>query len=122
MKALIALCFTACAPLDGLTDTINLRGLGERAGTAIRLNDGRLVAVQVVKLQAGAWAARCGHWTAPDTIIITDDPYHCKSVEMTLAHELGHAYGKEHGAGVMAEFIEDSYDDDLTVVLMERVR
>lgn len=94
---------SACAPLDGVPDFIRLRDGSSRAGTAIRLADGRLIAVQTRPLQAGPLGADCGVFIPPNSVWITDDPAHCPSLELLLAHELGHARGLPHTrTGIMA--------------------
>lgn len=93
--------FAACAPLDGVPEYIRLRDGTERAGTALRLADGRLIAVHVIKMNIAD--SLCGQWQAPDTIWLIDDPQHCGRLELLLAHELGHANGLAHEkSGIMA--------------------
>jgi hypothetical protein len=106
MKTLTALLFLAsgCAPLDGINETMDIRGRAERVGTALRLTDGRLIGVRVIKMENTGVGVRCGKYVAPDYIYIYDDPKHCPSLELLLQHELGHAYGLQHTrTGIMAE-------------------
>ena len=103
----VFLLFAACAPLDGISETINLRNEAVREGTALRLNDGRLIAVKVITMNT-AIGGKCGEWKAPDTIILYQS-VNCGGLELILQHELGHAYGKEHTkSGIMALIPQDT--------------
>lgn len=107
MKALLPILFYACAPLDGVPDSIRLSEGAERAGTALRMPDGRLVAVRVLKMQR-VGNLPCGHFEEPDRIWLIDDPQHCPSLEMLVQHELGHAAGREHEErGIMNAACDD---------------
>jgi hypothetical protein len=95
----------SCAPLDGLENHIRLTEGATRAGTALRLPDGRLIAVRVVSLSSGPLGMPCGEWHPPDTIILVNDSRYCPRLEIVLAHEVGHSVGKEHAlTGIMAPF------------------
>jgi hypothetical protein len=92
----------ACAPLDGIDEVIDLRNRAFREGTALRLKDGRLIAVQVITMPVGQ-DGKCGEWKAPDKIILFNDSTRCSRLELMLQHELGHAYGLPHTlTGIMA--------------------
>lgn len=105
MSKLIAatLCLAGCAPLDGIAEKMDISGRAERIGTALRLNDGRLVGVRVINAPNIGVGVTCGKFVSPDYIYLVADPKSCPRLELLLLHELGHAYGMPHTqTGVMA--------------------
>jgi hypothetical protein len=98
----------SCASVDTLPTGVDLRLAAHREGSAIRLNDGRLVSVRVIRAEERVINSMCGLWSPPDSIVVVDDSSNCPRVELTLAHELLHAYGRHHEPdGIMSEHAEE---------------
>lgn len=91
-----------------LPTSVDLRRAASREGTALRLVDGRLISVRVLPKEERLLNNMCGLWSPPDAITVIDDPDNCPKIELTLAHEMLHAYGRHHEAdGIMSEHAEE---------------